>query len=257
MRWYRRLCHFYKLRNDQRPFYLLSEIPQERTLQCSLRRASVYELVVKSIERLFHTYFQNCLSEWNQLDETIKNSPTISAFERKLVGFKSQANQKKSFFGIYDIEGVRPLTRLRIHFIDFREHKFRHKFQCSSPICNCQTGSENNEHYFLHCPRHSNNRRDLLYRISNAVEIDLGYLSSSVLCSLLLYGDSRFSLDTNCFIIESTISFVKSTSRFKQIWANQIALTSNDSVFCFLFTVHVFVFLFMLTVYFFPQICNH
>ena len=29
-KWYRRLCHFYKLRNDQRPYNLCSEIPQER-----------------------------------------------------------------------------------------------------------------------------------------------------------------------------------------------------------------------------------
>ena len=27
-RWYRRLCHFYKLQNDQRPLYLYNEIPQ-------------------------------------------------------------------------------------------------------------------------------------------------------------------------------------------------------------------------------------
>ena len=30
--WCRRLCHFYNLRNDQRPLYLFSEIPQERTV---------------------------------------------------------------------------------------------------------------------------------------------------------------------------------------------------------------------------------
>ena len=72
-RWYRRLCHFYNLLNDQRPLYLFSEIPQERILHYSLRRPSVYEPNVKSTERFSHTYFQNCLSEWNQLDETIKS----------------------------------------------------------------------------------------------------------------------------------------------------------------------------------------
>ena len=69
-RWYTRLCHFYNLRNHQRPLYLFSEIPQERILHYSLRRPSVYEPNVKSTERFSHTYFQNCLSEWNQLDET-------------------------------------------------------------------------------------------------------------------------------------------------------------------------------------------
>ena len=84
--------------------------------------------------------------------------------------------------------------------------------------------------------------------------VDLGSLSSTVLCNLLLHGDSRFlCLDTNRFIIQSTLSFVKSTSRFKQIQTNQIVLTSKDSVFLFsvfLFTVQCFPFLFLFTVYF-------
>ena len=132
-RWYRRLCHFYNLRNDQRPLYLFSEIPQERTLHYSPRRPSACEPNVKSTERFSHTYFQNCLSEWNQLDETTKNSPTISVFKKELVHLVKPT--KKSFFGIHDIEGVRLLTRLRVQFSDLREHKFRHKFQCSSPMC--------------------------------------------------------------------------------------------------------------------------
>ena len=214
-RWYRRLCHFYKLRNDQRPFYLYSEIPQERKHHYNLRRSNVYEPNVISTNRFSHTYFQNCMREWNLLDETIKNSPTISVFKGELVRLVIQS--KKSYFGIHDIEGIRLLTRLRVHFSDLREHKFRHKFQCSSPMCLCQTGIENNEHYFLHCPRHSNYRKDLLDRISNVVDVDIGNLSSTDLCNLLLYGNSRLSFDTNRQIIELTITFIKSTERFKQI----------------------------------------
>ena len=40
-RWYRRLCHFYKLQNNERPLYLYSEIPQERIFHHNLRRANV------------------------------------------------------------------------------------------------------------------------------------------------------------------------------------------------------------------------
>ena len=198
-RWYRRLCHFYKLRNDQRPFYLYSEIPLERKHHYNLRRPNVYEPNVISTNRFSHTYFQNCMREWNLLDETIKNSPTISVFKGELVRLVRPS--KKSYFGINDIEGIRLLTRLRVHFSDLREHKFRHKFQCSSPMCLCQTGIENNEHFFLHCPRHSNYRKDLLDRISNVVDVDIGNLSSTDLCNLLLYGNSRLSFDTNRQII--------------------------------------------------------
>ena len=126
--------------------------------------------------------------------------------------------QKRSLFGFHNIEGVRLLTRLRVEFSDLREHRFRHNFQCSSPMCFCQTGIESNEHFLLHCQRHSSHRRDLLDHISNVVDVDPETLSSTDLCNLLLYSsNSDFSVDTNHHIIESTISFIKSTSRFKRI----------------------------------------
>ena len=80
-RWYRRLCHFYKLQNDQRPLYLYNEIPQERTFSYNLRRPNVFEPSAKSTDRFTHTYFQNCVKEWSQLDQSIRNCPTISGFK--------------------------------------------------------------------------------------------------------------------------------------------------------------------------------
>ena len=118
---------------------------------------------VISTNRFSHTYFQHCMREWNLLDETIKNSPTISVFK-----------SIKSFFSIHDIEGIRLLTRLRVQFSDLREHKFRHKFQCSSPMCLCQKGIENNEHFLLHCPRQSNHRKGLLGLTLNVAYTDIG-----------------------------------------------------------------------------------
>ena len=156
------------------------------------------------------------MRERNQLDESIKSSPTISMFKRELM--RLIRPHKRSLFGFYDIEGVRLFTRLRGEFSDLREHRFRHNFQCSSPMCFCQTGIENNEHFLLHCPRHTSHRRDLFDRISNVVDVDPENLSSTDLCNLLLYSNSCcFSVDTNHHIIESTISFTKSTSRFKRI----------------------------------------
>ena len=124
---------------------------------------------------------------------------------------------KKSTFGAHDIEGVRLLTRLRVQFSDLREHRFRHRFHCSNPMCLCQTGIEDNEHFLLHCPRYTIYRKDLLDRVSNIVERDLDSLTSIDLCNLLLYGNSELPLDMNHSIIESTITFIKSTKRFEQI----------------------------------------
>ena len=80
-RWNRRLCHLYSLGNDQRPLYLYSDIPQEHTFHHNLHRANIYEGIAKSTDRFSYTYFQNCIREWNQSDESIKSSPSVSVFK--------------------------------------------------------------------------------------------------------------------------------------------------------------------------------
>ena len=56
------------------------------------------------------------MREQNQLNETVKNSPTISVFKRELVCLVIPS--KNPYFGIHDIEGIRPLTRVRVQFSD-------------------------------------------------------------------------------------------------------------------------------------------
>ena len=47
-RWYRPLCHFYKLQSDQRPLYLHNEIPHERTFSYNLRRTLISKIVLEN-----------------------------------------------------------------------------------------------------------------------------------------------------------------------------------------------------------------
>ena len=125
------------------------------------------------------------MREWNQLDEYIKSSPAVSVFKRELM--RLIRSQKRSLFGFHDKEGVRLLTRSRAEFSDLGEHRFRHNFQCSSPMCFCLTGIESNEHFPLHWPLHSSHRGNLFDCISNVVDVDPENLSSIDLCNLLLY----------------------------------------------------------------------
>ena len=70
-RWYRRLCHFHKLRNAiELCTYTLRY--HRNVLFIIMRRANVYEANAKSTDRFSHTYFQNCTREWNQLDHLLK-----------------------------------------------------------------------------------------------------------------------------------------------------------------------------------------
>ena len=57
---------------------------------------------------------------------------------------------KKSLFGVFNIEGVKQLTMLRVEFSMLNGHKCRDNFQCSCPMCACSTAVEDNVHFFLH-----------------------------------------------------------------------------------------------------------
>ena len=107
-------------------------------------------------------------------------------------------------------------------------------------MCLCQTGIEDNEQLLLHCPRYTNYRKDLLDRVSNIVDRDLDSLTSIDLCNLLMYGNSELPLDMNHSIIGSTITFIKSTKRFKQIYLNFFHkyLTTIDCIYIFSFIFH-------------------
>ena len=67
-RWYRRLCHFFKLTMNQSPVYLYQLVPPLRSVKYNLRVANVYESNVKRTNRFAGTYLRNCIKEWNQLD---------------------------------------------------------------------------------------------------------------------------------------------------------------------------------------------
>ena len=153
-RWFRHLCHFFNLRKSHQPEYLFDEIPSVRELSYSLRNPLQYDPAVSRTMRFSNTYFQNVLFEWNLLEEDARHSQTIDEFKRKLLA-KIRPG-KNSTFAVSDTHGVKCLTKLRVRFSPLNEHRFWHNFEALSPICTCNTGIEDNEHFFLHCPVSTN-----------------------------------------------------------------------------------------------------
>ena len=141
----RRMCHFFNLRNTATPAYLFDEIPVERNVPYSLRRHLEYQPVNRT-ERFASTYFQNALSEWNLLDTNIGDSNTLDIFKNTLLGVIRPI--KKLVYNVYNIAGIRKLSKLRVDLSPLNEHRFRHSFDCLSPRCACGTDSppQNNVH---------------------------------------------------------------------------------------------------------------
>ena len=167
-------------------------------MQYNLRRSNSYVARIERTARFSHTYFQNCVSEWDRLDASTRTCQSISEFKRKLVHLIRPP--KRSTFNIYDLHGIKLLTQLRVEFSDLRNHRYRHNFHCVNPCCLCQTGIEDNEHFLLHCPRFSTQRRDFLDLVSRSIDVDIIRLSSKELTNLLLYGHPDFTVVTNRII---------------------------------------------------------
>ena len=164
-------------------------------------------------ERYRDSFFPFCINEWNNLDEHIRNLPSISLFKQAILDFfRPSAN---SIFGVTDNNGVVLLNRLRVDFSHLREHKFRHNFADTvDPFCNCRNNSiETTQHFLIHCSDYSNDR---LVMFDNLLQLDINLLplNPRTLCRTLLYGDPSFSFAQNHNILTITIKFLCDSRRF-------------------------------------------
>ena len=106
---------------------------------------------------------------------------------------------KRDIFYVRDRHGLSLLTRLRVDFSDLRDHRFRHKWNCTNPICKCNNENETTDHYFLRCPIFNAKREDLFAVLSDILNIDkvliLNILSVTMV-NMLLYGSKEFNTIT-------------------------------------------------------------
>ena len=146
VRWYRKLCLFYKILKNQHPEYLFHLIPVTRA-PYTIR--NVHNLpIFKSKHNFFkNSFFPSTLSEWNKLDPSLRNSEGFLTFKKNILQFIcSTAN---SVYNCHNPKGINLITRLRLGLSHLREHKFKHNFQESlNPLCNCGHSIESTTHFF-------------------------------------------------------------------------------------------------------------
>ena len=86
----------------------------------------------------------------------------------------------------------------------------------NDPMCQSNDGIETCEHFFIDCALHALPRATLFNNISLAIGIDLSTLSTTNIVKLLLYGDKRFSSDTNKRILQDTIVFIDASGIYTE-----------------------------------------
>ena len=152
--------------------------------------------------------------EWNKLDHSIKESPTLASFKAKLLVLIRPT--AKSVYGIHDPVGLSYLTQLRVSLSKLNLHKFKHNFRDAlDAMCLSNDGVENEEHFLLLCPSFDTQRRCLLDRALPLIR-PLGFInpSNELLTHILFYGCEDFPAVTNRELLQGIISFIRETGRF-------------------------------------------
>ena len=83
-RWFRKICHFYKIFSEKSPSYLFNLIPNFNRVYST--RLSYNIPPVKVGHGYFeNSFFPSAISEWNKFDFNLRNSANLNTFKKKLL----------------------------------------------------------------------------------------------------------------------------------------------------------------------------
>ena len=200
----------FKIMNEKAPNYLTNLILKcNQPVRTRTNHISTFHCRTDCFK---NSFFPSTLSDWFNLDITIRNSESIAVFKSRLLSFILPI--ANNVYNIFDPVGLKLLTRLRIGFSDLNEHRFRHNFQdCMNPLCSCSLDIEDTSHYLLHCHHFSQHRIDLMNSVNSIYE-NFDSLSDNNKKDVLLFGDPSSDGNTNKFISEATLLYIKSTEIF-------------------------------------------
>ena len=209
-KWYKRLSLTFKIMKEEALIYLINLISKcKQTIRTRNNRIPVYHCRTESFK---HSFFPSTLKDWFSLDESIRNSETISTFKNRLLSFIRQV--QNNIFNIFDRTGLKFLTRLRLGFSHLNEHRFRHNFQdCMNPLCSRSLEIEDTLHYLQHCHHFNHIRIELMNSVKSVYD-NFESLCDKYKKDILLYGDSSLDRIKNKFILEATLTCTKNSERF-------------------------------------------
>ena len=97
-----------------------------------------------------NSFFPATITEWNDLDYSLCNVPSIIVFKKNILKFIRLGPYK--VFNINNPHGLKLLTRLRLGLSHLCGHKFNHNFSdCLDEICMCGKDIKSKNHLLLHC----------------------------------------------------------------------------------------------------------
>ena len=210
--WYRKLSFLYNIIANQSPSYLFNVISRKNTSRPT-RGSDKVPILGAEYNFFQNSYFPATIKEWNRLYIDIRKSDSISIFKKGILSFITPLPNKVS--NSHKVRGLKLLTRLWLGLSYLRYNKFKHNFlDTINPLCSCGSDIVTSLHFFfLHCPNIIECRNTLLSKISET-NSDLITCNGLALIETLLFGNNSFGQYNNSRILDATIAFIFTSTRF-------------------------------------------
>ena len=187
------------------PSYLKDILPTlvSTVTPYNLRNADDYTIPNNRLQTSNLSFIPSTVRLWNDLDNTIKTSPTFNTFKYNLRK-NDERFKVPNFYLVGDRKSNILLTRLRHKCSTLNDDLF-HVNLIDSPNCACGYPNENSYHFFFMCSRFTNQRLIMFINLQKYFPLNL---------ENLLFGNENNSSNENEELFIHVQQFISSTSRF-------------------------------------------
>ena len=204
-----RLTQMYKIVHGLAPTYLTELLP-ERTADRNpypVRNTDVYTPYKCRTESLNNSFFPQTIRDWNKLPPNIQNAPSVASFKSQVKNIPDlKPPNPPKWFNV----GQRKLnifhSQIRNNCSPLNNDLFTNHIPQDPHCYFCPNKIENDNHYFLVCPKYELHRTALRNEFQN--------MNTQLNLENILRGNMSLNYDDNSNIFLAVQTFIKDTKRF-------------------------------------------
>ena len=193
-----KLFLFFKMNHGLSPLYLSNLLPLHvgELSSYRLRNAENYVGIHANTRAYAESFLPSTLQAWNNLPEAVRSADTLGAFKHLLT---LDTPKVPAYYDCGDRLDQISHTRLRTECSSLNQHLFRRNL-VPNPYCLCGE-IEDNKHFLLTCPRHTQIRAEMVLSIQQKTNMELT-------TDVLLFGTDAVSDEVNTFIFKAVQKYI-------------------------------------------------